>query len=110
MTHATPPPPAPATPQEKKKKRGLKRWFLGVFGPALVVGAAVWIVLTTQTDTEHALVLGGIAGVLFLIAWNALSLRLRKAGRSLAYFLKSAFWTLLFVALAVGIVWYFFFR
>ena len=104
---------APATPSPapaKKKKGGIGRWFLSVFGPALVVGGAVWLVLETQTETEHALFLGSLAGILFLISWHALSLRLRKAGRSLMHFLKSAFWALLFVAVAVGVVWYFFFR
>ena len=100
--------PVPATP--KKKKRSPGRWLASVFGPALVVAGAVWAVLKTQTESDHALFLGALAGALFLIAWHALSLRMRKAGRSVAYFLKSAFWTLLSVAVLVGVVWYFFFR
>ena len=102
---------APASPTPSpKKKGGIGRWLLSVFGPSILVGAAIWILLKTQTDTEHALFLGALAAVLFLISWHALSLRLRKAGRSVMHFLKSAFWALLFVAVSVGVVWYFFFK
>lgn len=109
MTDAATPSAAPP-PQPKKKKGGPLRWLLSVFGPALVVGGAVWFVLKSQTGSDHALFLGALAGALFLIAWHALSLRMRKAGRSLMHFLKSAFWTLLFVGVAVAVVWYFFFK
>lgn len=96
------------TPAKKSKKGGPLRWLLSVFGPSLVVAGAVWFVLRDHTD--HALFLGGLAGALFLVGWHALSLRARKAGRSLVHFLKSAFWTLVFVGVVVGVVWYFFFK
>lgn len=99
-----------ASPDKAPKKRpGLFARIALKLGPSIAIGLLVaWLV----HDKTHvpAWQLGLIAGVLFFFAWQALSLRMRKAGRSAAHAFKSFFFALLFLAVAGALMWFLWLR
>lgn len=108
--------PAPTKPAHppKPKKRGwgarLARhvgWFLL---PGLVVGAVTWHLLRDATTEDKARQGALAAAILVLFAWQALRLRLARAGRSAAHKTKAWVLALLFLGAAGALLWWFWLR
>ena len=106
-TPAAPPPASP--PKAKQKGPGLFARIALKLGPSAAIGLLVaW--LTRDLTHVPAWQLGLIAGVLFIFAWHAMSLRMSKAGRSAAHAFKSFFFALLFLAVAGALMWFLWLR
>ena len=104
-----------STDPGKKPKRSvgqrITRWWLGVFGPSVLIGLGTWLALRhfgagTEVANTRAMWCGVIAGLVFFFVWQGLSMRLKRAGRSAAFAFRSFVLTLLFIACAVALVWY----
>lgn len=103
----TPPTPPPKAPRPRKRSLGLRLALR--LGPSALVGLAVaW--LLRDVGKAPAWQIGLVAGILFFFAWQALSLRMRRAGRSAAHSLKSFTLAVLFLAAAVALAWFFWLR
>ncbi len=99
-------PPAATSAPAPKRKGGpdLLTRLAWKLGPSAVIGALVAWLAKDRTSVAPWQI-GLVAGVLFFFAWTALSLRLRKAGRSAAHAVKSFTLALVFVAAAAALAW-----
>ena len=105
----SPTPPRAATRKRSTGSR-LTRWLAWVLGPSVLVGAAVWFLLRNRAEGNKPLIVAVVAAILFAFLWQWLRMRLKKAGRGMAYATRSMFMALLFVGLVVAATYYFWIR
>ncbi len=105
-------PPPPQRAQRKQRSAGsrLTRWFAWVFGPSVIVGAAVWFLLRDRAEGNKPLIVALVAAILFAFLWQWLRMRLTKTGRGMAYAMRSMFLALLFVGAVVAATYFFWIR
>lgn len=99
MNPAATPPPQP--PRQRKRN-----WKLRValrLGPSVLVGLVVaWVLRDAAAPGWQ---IGLVAGIVFFFAWQALGMRMKRAGRSAAHTMKSFLLALAFLAAAVALAW-----